>query len=828
MRIVPQAGVDSSSSEPDTSKLVDFELQEGGFATKIDSQRDDTFDLAFNADASLGEFLKRPVKLGTYTWDGFTGVSERIDLLRAFVSDKHVVNRINNHTYMSGTMCVRLVTNGTPYHYGKLIASVNYWPGQDDSFTAQPNVNQCHQLPHVCVDPTRGSAGCLSIPLLHPWNASNILDPDPVVNLEIKTINPLRVTGANPTSPPSIDVVVWAWMSDFKLHAPTSRSTSVLVPQAATEYQVDSISTGATILAGTAAKFSNLPYIGRYARISSLAMNMVATVASLLGFSRPANLENEMRIAHRPISNLSNINVKDNCTKLALDCKQEVTIDPMVTGAAMKDEMMLHEIAQKEGYLTTFDIDSTTLYGPRVIVSPFVNTTSANADGDLVYDFMPMGYISVPFEYWRGTLKFRFEVVASAFHRGKIRFVYDANQPSDDTWNIYTNVNHSKVMDLANEREFTMEVGWASNRPFLNLGSVPFTGVSASNIANGDYNTAHHNGTISVYMEQPLRSIESDSNPTAFINIYACSGSDFQLCAPTANRIDLFSNNYLEYVPNGAIEETPGVGQIPDSDMSRTVLINDEGSVDYDVNDKLCAICFGERVLSIRQMIKRYCCTSTYTFVTTSNKYTSISYNFNDFPQYGGHSQTGTDGNTFNGRVNFSSYSNYLNWYTPMFLMRRGGIRNRYMYFAQGGSYGGVSVLTGTRSANDGFIIDIRDSDTTDQLHNRWFIGIIAKPTLMAGGAVSIPTLNPTLEIETPYQTNKRFFFAQRRDKETNHTSADISQETGHEVKLLTSKDEINGYLQRYTAAADDFSLHVYKYTPLVLRYPIADPSSQN
>jgi len=815
------SGIEHKTEQDNVSNaLMDFQIREGAFSTGLTFHTDETFELAKAQADQIQDFLKRPVLVYEQDWESLTPLTGSINILQQFLSNAKVSNRVNNYNYIRGTMCIRILCNGSPYHYGKAVAGINYWPDFDTARTGaglQLTTNQIYQLPHIDINPTMGVAGCMSVPLYHPWNAVNLTVTEKVYTLELATINALRVASPTSTDTTPIKVKIWAWMSEYELLSPTDIDCFALTPQSATEYVKPAYSTGATITADAVGNLSNLPVIGPYARITEMAMRTTAALAAAMGYSRPHTINHEPMVTHRPLTNLSNANMVDSCTKLSLDVKQEVTIDSTVTGYQEQDDMLLINVAKREGILLSTTWDTTTNFLPRVIVSPLA---CQNSTVDfLALDPTPMSYVTIPFTYWRGNIKLRFEIVGSAFHRGKVRIVYDPLQPTSTIINDFSNTNYSYVMDIANEREYVMDVGWASNRPYLAIGDPSYTFTGTSDTPLTDFNSSFHNGTVSLYVEQPLRSVSGDLTPFVYINVYISAGDDFSLAQPSDEWMQLYSNN-TPYVIQ-SIVETPGTGMAPLDNMMTDYELNKNNPASYSVNDKLSLTLFGERIVSIRQLIKRYC--SNYTDnMAGSDTLNFYVENFNDFPLYGGPTSTGIDNTSTQGRLNWATYANYLNWYTPMFLMRRGGIRNKYLLAGKGNNVQGVITMAASRSNDTGYQVDV--AQLSDPLNYKWFLNIAANNSTLNGSQVSITDLNPTVEIECPYYSNKRFFFAQDRVKEIDFTYDNIRRECGHKVMFLFPDSQEDLILKRYTAAADDYSLYIFKYAPTLLLFPLGPP----
>jgi len=87
---------------------------------------------------------------------------------------------------------------------------------------------------------------------------------------------------------------------------------------------------------------------------TSKVAGAVASAAKIMGYSRPANTKNPDPLRPTPISQLATTTTPDTALKMTVDDKQELTIDPRVSGVGAHDPMVIRDIAKREAYLTSF------------------------------------------------------------------------------------------------------------------------------------------------------------------------------------------------------------------------------------------------------------------------------------------------------------------------------------------------------------------------------------------------------------------------------------------------------------------------------------------
>ena len=384
--------------------------------------------------------------------------------------------------------------NGNGFQYGR--AMVGYLPM--DSYDKMSifssliphDLVQLSQCPHVFIDPTTSTGGELCLPYFNHFNNSSI----PFGNyrnlgrIYVRTINALKhANGAGD----KCTVSIFAWAENVQLNVLTSVDAPTLTPQSGMESkgkkntmskstqggkkssyarqdggaatagkEIDEAnSTGmvsgpATSIVKAANALSVIPQIAPFAMATSKVAGAVGNAAKALGYSRPPVTKNPEPYRPTPASQLATTNTPDTAIKLTVDEKQELTIDPGIAGLGPEDPMSIQNIASRESFLTKFNWDmgtapETLLWNARVDPVQWVNS------GGSAYHFPATAMAALPFEYWTGTLKFRFQIVCSAFHKGRLKFVYD---PLFLDSNEY-NTNYIEIVDIADTQDFTIEIG---------------------------------------------------------------------------------------------------------------------------------------------------------------------------------------------------------------------------------------------------------------------------------------------------------------------------------------------------------------------------------
>jgi hypothetical protein len=800
--------------------------------------RDETFLMSENEDIGLHDMLSRPQRILGLEWnigDTLSIPGGAMSVLSFILKNKRVVNRINNFAFLNGTVHIRVVVSGVPQHFGLGMISLNPWFRQDSNkyykggFSG-PTYNQMVQLPHVFIDPSTSSGGEMSLPLIMPTNALFLSDEDAVneaMGINVMSFGPLGTVTLDATP---VTVNVWAWMSDVILSNPLSENLPYLQAQSGDEYGIAPVSKFASTLAKWSEYFEYIPVIGNYAKASTMMFSTTAKIAELFGYSRPNASKSEVKFQHSPLGNLVHYNFEDSTTKLTLDSKAEVTIDPSVSGIRLGDEMAISSIVTREGYLGSFTWKSeNTSSQPiaRFCVMPTltrqVTSTGVLPHTDDVYDFTPLGFTALAFRRWRGTIRFRFVVACSAFHKGRLRFVFDAGSllDNDGAWNHETNVNQSYVLDLSEKKEITIDIPWATWVSYLDvqepLRSAPFPyyDLSQEQLETLSPNRLIMNGLLGVHVLVPLASPSSLADVR--IHTFISGGPDFEFQEP--------GNGFANYI-FGAWEPQSGKEDLGADILTGNDVIATQHANPHDVlgtkekayTDKLAEIHFGERIVSIRQLIKRYVHHS-HTKILVSDNWAHNHVTNTDFPSYKGYDLAARGASEDGDPYNFARDS-YLAYFALPFLGYRGSIRQKYyLNFSKTGDF--IS-LAGSRSdfVDDGIAVN-GIAGSFSMIANV----INSEHDARLGTVVTNPNLNNVVEFETPYYSPYRFMFAKIVDKYGDRSGSYGKRFTRHKVSIIGKNPDGLTFLTRYVAAGDDFQYIFFKYAPCGVNKGNATPN---
>ena len=554
-------------------------------------------------DTSLNDFFARPMLVHQEDWSAYSPFATRFNPWTDYFSHPKVYQRIANYKNLRARLHVKVMVNGNSFMYGRGMMSYQPCHTTDDFPTSISTSPLLHaviesQRPHVFFDPNTSQGGELVLPFFWPESYFDVPNQNWSEAGEITLRDLVELRHAQGTGyMTTVTVSVFVWASDVVL---TGLSA---YPQMGYESEIDqanntgAISRPASQVAELAGKLKEAPLIGKYARATEIGASGIANIATQFGYSRPPLTAAPTPMRPTPASSLANVTVPDTSNKLTLDDRQELCVDPTTTGLSSVDEMEIKEIAKKESFLTSFDWapDDTGLLW-NALVQPLWSQTGLGAGKQF---FLPaVTYAALPFRYWTGTLKFRFQIVASAFHKGRLRFVYDAAATSTDP---DYNVVYSEIVDISETLDFTMTV--TNNQPtdILTWYKPCIDDENALHGPDPVIGKIRGNGTVAVYILNKLTTPDdSVTGNQVSVNVFLSAGDDFEVYAP-----DDAVRNY-SFIPQSGHEISPESQTTAEpSEPFHTEA--DHIGMTNDADKALTSVYIGESIKSFRQLAKRYC-----------------------------------------------------------------------------------------------------------------------------------------------------------------------------------------------------------------------------
>lgn len=827
-----EAGTEvGTGADQTTEQLVGFNDETAGWMTDVKAGYDDTMDTATKVGSDLGAFLERPVKLTSLYWSVNNPLFLKFNPWEVFLNDPFVRTKIANYELLRGTMHIKVLISGTGFHYGRALVSYNPHAAFDELAVTRNFLDvdlvQASQKPHIYINPSKNEGGEMKLPFFFPNNYMSLSknEQNSMGELFLKSFG--NLSHANGGNDP-VTVQVWGWMENVSLTMPTSLTS--YVPQAGgkpnpkkksggnamnsgDEYGKGIISQPASAIAKAAGMLQSVPVIGPYARATGMVASKVGDVASLFGYSRPAVITDTVLQKPSPTGNLANVDAPDAVNRLVLDSKQELTIDSRTTGLDGEDQMDIDSICCRESYLTSFTMSPSDA-PEKLLWNSYVTPTLARVNQSEIH-MTPMCAMSQYFEEWQGTVKFRFQIVKSQFHKGRILVRYDPRSFGSD---VNYNTNYSRIVDIAEEEDFEIEVGWGQARPFLKTfdADSDFSTVYGTSRLTTD-NSDFFNGVLEVDVVNSLVCPAEDSDIQIIVSVSSC---DMKWGAPSPIQL-----KNLHYFPEqsavsssaAAKKFTPQSGEVAAAgeSMESGQPLGSKPLEPINKNlvpdDHTMEIFFGENPTSIRELFRRYVHTKTYVAPSSADEEAVVvgKYFLKGLPPQTGFDPDGDD-TTLDGITKGTiGNTSPIAYFSPMYAGWRGGLRHKLLFGKTG------DVVTSPSVTRVGFVASIgwipetlfRGSNLAASLSDT--LGLYSN----AGSAATNLGINNTIEYEIPYYRGQRFSPARIVSATDN-----LSDSTA--VQTVNASGSSCAF-QDWVASGEDYSLFFFTGVPIMYSYQI-------
>lgn len=834
----------------------------------LDTYADPTRQLQDSDDAELGDFFSRPLKIAEYEWSDSITFGEDLNPWALFFDNPRVNNRITNFNLLRAKLHVKIMINGTQFHYGRILAAYEplafYNQLAPVTTLIRQDLVRASQLPHVFLDPCASEGGEMELPFFWHYNYLKIPQSEwsNMGTLYLRELNALKQSngGQDP-----VTISVFAWATDVEVSVLTSLDSNVLEPQAGENKKTPKTSSGktpsktknkagmskpknteqtqantqgmvsgpATAVAKVAGALKVVPWLTPFATATEMAANTTASIAKLFGYSRPTVTVDPEPFKPHIISDLATTTVPDGATKLTVDDKQELSLDTRIAGIGAEDPLSIKSIAERESYLTTFTWSQTDAPEKLLWNSRVVPTLWAESGTTTKALHMPACCVAaLPFEFWTGSMTFRFQIVKSNFHKGRIKLVYDP-QVIDS---VEYNTNYLHVVDITEKTDFSITIGNGQARTLLNRYNPQFTDASQLYGTDKILSTGVANGLLALYVVNKLTAPVTDAPPIE-VNVFVKMEDDFETFVPIDDIANLTLGNNASTrlrraevldAQSGEVDmaenKPPGAPTYAPDELENAPLHEKEtcnlgpGMQDNDLINKVYT---GEAIESFRPLLKRYALWNAIGTIDTSP--TVIAFRWAAFPYYRGYmpGAVNTD-DTSGAPYNFCN-TTLLHYITRCYAGWRGSTRwkflprgeidtltayvQRHPELADGGGDYNFTITTPNDPVNEA----ARSQDIVKGTNT----SLKSPPIGINGQAYRYDSINPAMEFEMPFYNDRRFV----PGKKVNYTSDSPggitpSVETFDARFYVTAPRSSN--IDVHVAAGDDFQVYFWTGMPRV------------
>lgn len=574
---------------------ADGEIVMAGSAVNAIAKVDGTTDI------QLGDFLSRPTLIDTETWSTSDniGVKATLQPWYLFLNNANIKKKIDNYAFIRGKLHIKIMVNGTPFQYGLLRACYSPLLGLvgdkiRTTTATEPLLTPYSQQPGFFITPAANAGGQMELPFFYHKNWLDVTAATDVQNfgtLNLVIYAPLGVAVTGGST--SVTVQVAAWMTDVELMGATNK-----LSLQGDEYDEGGVvSKPASAVANVAGYLTKIPVIGPFARATQIGATAIGSIARIFGFTNVPVIDNVHGYQPMNAPMLASGHVGTAVQKLTLDPKQELSIDPTLHGLHAQDELSIPYIKAKESYFgsgtwSTSDTVDTLILAMRVTPCMFQQTNVVNSVsavvGKRVYH-TPLSYMSQIFTNWRGALVFRIKIIATKFHKGRLKISYDPRANiagfSPDINTVYTH-----IVDIGEEDDIEFEIPYHQDTPWLSVDAD----LQTSNWGTGAGITPRqgfNNGMLTVRV---LTTLTAPASGTIKVLGFVKGGDDFEFANPS-DHIGYYGTNRI-----------PSFFQLQAEDITSVVASHYVVGTKTHPHAERYGQNFGEAINSLRAVLHRY------------------------------------------------------------------------------------------------------------------------------------------------------------------------------------------------------------------------------
>lgn len=564
--------------------------------------------IAQDKNHNIENFLERPIRVWTGVFSGTDTVSQVLwtatfpDILLSPSVGTMYTQKLSGFVGLRANLELKVQINAQKFQQGRLrlqyIPYATYLPNKVNAINA--SLSGRVACPGVDIDICGGSTpesrvaeATFEVPYVSPHLYYNLVTGEGSFGTFFLFVYSPLLSGVSET--PNCQVTVWAKLKNPQVAFPTgadigsnpynpNRMKAQVGGEAKSIQQSGVVSKTLGSLAHTLSIAGQIPVIGKYMAIPEWLADKGAAMVRLFGFSKPTTtIETKLRTTQC----FANYNGKDASHKMALSADNEIDTPSGLSGSSL-DEMAISSIISIPTFWNSFNWSSATTQDEilwRMPVTPYLMQTTAVPP---YVSTTPLGYVAQCFSQWRGSIVYTFKMIKTGFHSGRLRVFYapyanPAQLIVGAAPTLLIEKNYQCVIDIGESDTFSFSVPFVATKPWLNLDPQQSTGFVVVTVLN----------------ELRMPSTAAD-NINVIVEVNA--GSDFTFAMPR-------EPDYLPVqIPPPSRYKAQVAGTGTDIERNSAQLLYDPSSIsaiDPTTNWSPEAHCIGEKVVSIRQLLKR-------------------------------------------------------------------------------------------------------------------------------------------------------------------------------------------------------------------------------
>lgn len=832
-----------------------FRDQIPGDTVEYEPVTDDTFWDGHDDDCHLQEFLSRPVRIYTGSWSEGATQNVFISPWDLFFNDVRIKKKLDNYGLIRCDLKIKIMINASPFFYGHLLASykplVPFGGGIIDESTDLRLISMS-QRPHLWIYPQENQGGEMTLPFFYHKNWLRVGIRQDFLDMGALNFSagvPLR--NSNGVTAEAIEYQVYAWASNVSMAAPTTglalqagdvpakkkpdskirkdgkvsrsqgagdvtykaktqHSPSLKVASGSggsDEYGKGPVSIVASAIAAATGALSETPVIGPYMTATSFVAKTAADVASYFGWSNPPVLSNVSPFKDLPFHGMACPELSTPVEKLTLDPKNELCVDSRTVGLDGVDELSMESIVTRESHLEYFNWDSTKA-PESLIYSIAISPHMVKVLSTAIYP-TPMAHVAQLFEYWRGDIVLRFQVICTQYHRGRLLISWDPMRNIVGETNTET-VTYSRVYDIAQDRDFEVRIPYVQALAWLKTRYRNYTVQTATSNPAGvvTYDSNLDNGVLTVRVLTGLTAPALPSTVSVAVSVRGAPNLSF------ASPVSL-NDAYSLFALQSADVPVSGNQMMTDQEEKEVHCLGDP----QDFVDKACLVYMGEAVKSLRPLMRRYSFHRNVQLDSdTTNQWRQATFKMGRYPIPSGRDPNGIN-TSVEGPYNYTIVSPF-EWMMNCFVGMRGSMNWR--------------INVDSKQYIDSMVITRKNGQTrTSADYSRQYTGLNVTRDISARDDV-IEALNPSfaggclvnqktqtgleaqLPMYSPYRMVATFPGGITLGNSFDGTDND-TVELQIRVNPVSSGQNANGVVVRYyTSIGTDFTFFFFLNVPVI------------
>jgi hypothetical protein len=530
--------------------------------------------------------------------------------------------KLSGFVGLRATLHIKVQVNSQPFQAGRLM--LQYIPYAQYMPNRVGMINQTLQgrsgCPRTDLDLGVGTECEMTIPYVSPHAFFNLITGQGTFgSIYLVVYSPLKDIASGTQS---VEYTVWAWLTDVDVQYPTGmpilatpapnldQDGPVFVQggmeemklhnQNAPSVGVGQISEGLTTL-------SRIPILGNMFTKPAWISSSMSNLLRHLGYSKPTTKGDLCETKLRGAIRMANFDGIDASHKLALSSDNELETQPGLAGTSI-DEMAISRIVSIPNYWDTFSWEASKTSG--VLWQNFVTPMKIKLATGSATKFVTthMGYTANMFGLWRGSIVYNFKFVKTQFHSGRlaISFIpYCFDQSGTGTQDV--NKCYRTIVDLRDSNEVSFSVPYVSSRPWMYCIRPEASWLDGSTSGDAFYRYTCVTGIIQVEI---INQLKATSTVVSDINVLVeiSAGSDLTFADPSCPsyipslNLDAEEEEDMIFV-QGFMGTDEAISR-NDAQLGQSPSSIDRQSIDANWAPE--ALCVGEKVFSVRQLIKRF------------------------------------------------------------------------------------------------------------------------------------------------------------------------------------------------------------------------------